>query len=159
MVIYLLLLIASYLFMEFVAWFSHKYIMHGFLWKWHADHHRKDHITARPLQTEDKKFEKNDLFFIVFALPGIILMIVGITTFNLAFIFMSTGITLYGLTYFLIHDVIIHRRINILNNIAERNRYLKAMIKAHMAHHHPKNKEDFNNFGLLVFHPRYFKEN
>jgi hypothetical protein len=25
--------------MEFVAWASHKYIMHGFGWAWHRDHH------------------------------------------------------------------------------------------------------------------------
>lgn len=25
--------------MEFVAWFAHKFIMHGLLWKWHEDHH------------------------------------------------------------------------------------------------------------------------
>ena len=39
--------------MEFVAWFSHKYIMHGFLWSWHEDHHQ-------PHQEGDGFFEKND---------------------------------------------------------------------------------------------------
>ena len=38
--------------MEFVAWFSHKYIMHGFGWAWHRDHH----------EPHDNKLEKNDLF-------------------------------------------------------------------------------------------------
>ena len=28
-------------FMEFVAWFTHKYVMHGFLWFLHKDHHVK----------------------------------------------------------------------------------------------------------------------
>ena len=27
--------------MEFMAWFTHKYIMHGFLWVLHKDHHKK----------------------------------------------------------------------------------------------------------------------
>ena len=27
--------IATFLFMEFVAWFTHKYVMHGFLWEIH----------------------------------------------------------------------------------------------------------------------------
>ena len=32
-------LISTFLFMEFVAWAVHKYIMHGFLWSLHKDHH------------------------------------------------------------------------------------------------------------------------
>jgi beta-carotene 3-hydroxylase len=44
--------------MEFMAWFSHKYVMHGFLWSLHKDHHHKDH---------NSWFERNDLFFIFYA--------------------------------------------------------------------------------------------
>jgi beta-carotene 3-hydroxylase len=44
--------------MEFMAWFTHKYIMHGFLWSLHKDHHHKDH---------DSWFERNDAFFIFYA--------------------------------------------------------------------------------------------
>jgi beta-carotene 3-hydroxylase len=42
-----------FLIMEFMAWFSHKYIMHGFLWVLHKDHHKKD---------QSSWFERNDLF-------------------------------------------------------------------------------------------------
>jgi hypothetical protein len=38
--------------MEFVAWFTHKYIMHGILWNVHLDHHQVD---------KNKKIQKNDL--------------------------------------------------------------------------------------------------
>eukprot|EP01038_Epipyxis_sp_PR26KG_P002191 gene2191-3115_t len=48
--------------MEFMAWFSHKYIMHGFLWSLHADHHKKDH---------DSWFERNDAFFLFYAVVSI----------------------------------------------------------------------------------------
>ena len=41
--IYIVVFFATFFFMEFMAWFSHKYIMHGFLWVLHADHHKKDH--------------------------------------------------------------------------------------------------------------------
>ena len=34
-----LIVLASAAAMEFVAWSSHKYIMHGFGWAWHRDHH------------------------------------------------------------------------------------------------------------------------
>jgi beta-carotene 3-hydroxylase len=152
-----LLLILAYFFMEFVAWSNHKYIMHGFLWKWHKDHHRKDHQHTLPEKTEDKRFEKNDLFFLVYAIPAILLMIIGFSFQLFTLVYISIGITLYGLTYFIIHDIIIHNRINIpfLRKIP--NFYIRAVIKAHTAHHWPKNKKEFDNYGLLVFPFRYFK--
>ena len=151
------LLILSYFFMEFVAWSNHKYVMHGFLWKWHKDHHRKDHQNTLPEKTEDRRFEKNDLFFLVYAIPAIILMIIGFSTNYLALVFISLGITLYGLTYFIIHDIIIHKRLNIPFLKNPQNNFIRAIIKAHSAHHWPKSKSDFHNFGLLVFPLIFFK--
>lgn len=154
----IILLVTAFFFMEFVAWGSHKYVMHGFLWKWHVDHHRKDRMQGMPLQTEDKHFEKNDLFFIVYALPAIVLMVIGFSFSNLSLVFTSIGITLYGFTYFVIHDIIIHKRVKFLFKETKHNRFITAIIIAHKAHHKPKNKKDFNNFGLLVFPLRYFKK-
>jgi len=57
--LWILTLIITFCVMEFMAWFSHKYIMHGFLWPLHKDHHIKDHKSW---------FEKNDLFFFFYAL-------------------------------------------------------------------------------------------
>jgi beta-carotene 3-hydroxylase len=156
----ILLIALGFIFMEFVAWFSHKYIMHGFLWSWHKDHHRNDFQEYLPEKTEGWKFEKNDLFFITFASPAIILIILGLSLQIWSLIFISIGITLYGFIYFLFHDVAIHKRIDSpifekLNKFS----YFRAMIKAHRAHHYPKNKSDFNNFGLLIFPLRYFREN
>ena len=144
--------------MEFVAWSNHKYVMHGFLWKWHKDHHRKDGNKKMPEKTEDKKFEKNDLFFIVFALPAILLMITGLSISYYSIVYISIGITLYGFTYFLIHDVIIHKRMNIPFLQNNHNFLIRAIINAHVAHHWPKNKKDFHNYGLLIFPLRFFKK-
>lgn len=152
------LLLLSYFFMEFVAWSNHKYIMHGFLWKWHKDHHRKDHKHALPEKTEDKRFEKNDLFFLVYAIPAIVVMIIGFSFHYLPLIYISVGITLYGFTYFIIHDIIIHNRIHIPFLRMNPSFYTRAIIKAHTAHHWPKNKKDFHNYGLLLFPFRYFKK-
>jgi beta-carotene 3-hydroxylase len=152
-----LLVLFAFLFMEFVAWSNHKYIMHGFLWRWHADHHRKDHTADLPEQTEDKRFEKNDLFFLVYALPAIVLMIIGLMISAYSLVYISIGITLYGFTYFVIHDIIIHKRIHIPFLQNRQNSFIRSIVKAHRAHHWPKNRSDFNNFGLLVFHIRYFK--
>ena len=157
MMINVSLVVISYFFMEFVAWSNHKYIMHGFLWNWHKDHHRKDHKNTLPEKTEDKTFEKNDLFFIVYALPAIIIMIIGFSIQYIPFVFISIGITLYGLTYFVIHDIIIHKRLNIPFLINANSFFIRAIIRAHTAHHWPKNKNDFSNFGLLLFPFTYFK--
>jgi beta-carotene 3-hydroxylase len=152
------LIISAFSFMEFVAWFNHKYVMHGFLWKWHVDHHRKDRQKALPEKTEDKKLEKNDLFFLVYAVPAIVLLIIGFTISYYPIVYIGIGITLYGLTYFIIHDVIIHKRLNIPFLQKQRNPLIKAIIKAHTAHHWPKSKNDFNNFGLLIFPKQFFKD-
>lgn len=154
----LILLLSAYFFMEFVAWSNHKYVMHGFLWRWHKDHHRKDGGKALPEQTEAKKFEKNDLFFVVYALPAIVLMVTGFMIAYYPIIYIAIGITLYGFTYFVIHDIIIHKRINIPFLFRNHNYFTQAIIKAHTAHHFPKNKQDFHNYGLLIFPLRYFKK-
>jgi beta-carotene 3-hydroxylase len=151
------LVVLAYFFMEFVAWSNHKYVMHGFLWKWHRDHHRKDKIQGLPQKTENKRFEKNDLFFLVYAVPAIVLMIIGFSIQYLPFVFISIGITLYGFTYFAIHDIIIHNRIKIAFLNKKHNFFIEAILRAHTAHHKPKSKDDFNNFGLLIFPRRFFK--
>ena len=70
--------------MEFVAWFTHRYIMHGLLWYFHRDHHTRDNKGF---------FEKNDFFFLIFALPGSILIMYGIEL-GLGFIPFWIGIEL-----------------------------------------------------------------
>jgi len=145
----ILFFLASFFFMEFVAWFSHKYIMHGFAWKFHRDHHIRQ-------QASDSFFEKNDIFFLIYALPAIILIIFGLAGAHIPMIVIGSGITLYGFTYFSIHDVLIHHRLPVKVSIGKG--YIAALIRAHQAHHNGKNIRDFKNYGLLVFPLRFFKE-
>jgi beta-carotene 3-hydroxylase len=156
--LYILGGIASFIFMEFVAWSNHKYVMHGFLWIWHKDHHINDQKKVALHEMNHGGFEENDYFFLIYALPAIVLFIVGIYNELWLLLAIAIGISLYGLTYFLIHDVLIHQRIKIPMQRLKKTRYFKALIKAHLAHHRPKNKTDFNNYGLLIFPFRYFKE-
>jgi len=149
MILNIVILIVAFAFMEFVAWFSHKYIMHGFLWKLHKDHHIKPGIYSG-------FFEKNDYFFLIFATPAIVLLITGIVMTGNPLIFAGIGITLYGITYFAIHEVIIHHRIPI--SVKIRSSYMKALIAAHQGHHTPKNRNEFNSFGLLIFPAGYFRK-
>ena len=145
MILNLFIVILTFSFMEFVAWFTHKYIMHGILWYLHKDHH----------QPNDKSiFEKNDYFFLIFAIPGFLAIFIGIEN-NMNFLFwIGIGITLYGLAYFFVHDVFIHQRIRILKNT--KNKYLRSVRKAHKVHHQNRNKEDGECFGMLVV-PYKFK--
>lgn len=140
-----LLILIAFFGMEFMAWFTHKYVMHGFLWFWHRDHHKKDH---------DSWFEKNDVFFIIYATPGIICIISGIiANFGPQF-YIGIGITLYGLAYFVVHDIFIHQRFKIFRNST--HPYLLSIRKAHKAHHKIITKEQGTCFGMLIVPKKYY---
>lgn len=143
----IILIPVSFLFMEFVAWSNHKYLMHRFLWSLHKDHYIGSNA-SKP------GFQKNDLFFLIYATPAIILIITGLSVMNFNLIAIGAGITLYGLTYFAIHDIVIYHRPPIFKN--PDNKYIKAIIRAHGAHHKPVSPKDFKNYGLLVFPRRFF---
>lgn len=134
--------------MECVAWLTHKYVMHGFLWKWHDDHHHHH---------SDSVFERNDLFFLIFSAPSIVFFVLGSLYPSLWFmLFMGLGILLYGIAYFLIHDVFIHQRIKLFRN--SNNFYFKALRKAHKKHHKHLGKEEGECFGMLWVPLKYYKE-
>lgn len=101
----ILVTLTTFFIMEGVAWFTHKYVMHGLLWSLHKDHHVKDHSSF---------WERNDFFFLIFALPGIFLIWKGIFQEASILAYLGLGITLYGFAYFFIHDIFIHRRFSIL---------------------------------------------
>lgn len=102
--LYVLIVLGTFLGMEFVAWATHKYVMHGFLWSLHKDHH----------QHEPGFWEKNDAFFLIFAIPSATCFIVGSMYVHLfPLFFVGVGIALYGLAYFIVHDVFIHQRFKI----------------------------------------------
>ena len=139
--------ILTVMIMEGVTWFTHKFVMHGFMWYFHEDHHQPGYPHL---------FEKNDAFFIIFAGPSIALFYFG-TFPNLNFLFfIGLGILIYGILYFLVHDVIIHQRFKWFTNI--KNPYLKALRRAHKVHHKHLDKEDGECFGMLYVPRRYFEE-
>ena len=145
----LFITLAAYIGMEFMAWFTHKYIMHGFLWNWHEDHHRPKH-------EKDGFFEKNDRFFLVYAIPSMFCYIYGSSTNQWWAFFIGVGISLYGLTYFLIHDVYIHQRFTWFRQLD--SRYSRAILRAHGAHHAKTGKEEGESFGLLIIAPKFFRK-
>ena len=141
------IVLAAFLAMEGVAWFTHKYIMHGLLWTLHKDHHKKE---------SSGFFEHNDFFFLIFAIPGIISLYFGMEAgYNYLF-WIGLGITLYGTAYFFVHDIFIHQRFKVLRKID--NSYFKAIRRAHKMHHKHINKEDGECFGMLWVPMKYFQE-
>lgn len=142
----ILIVLGSFLSMEAVAWFTHKFIMHGPLWSLHKDHHKKESYGF---------FEHNDFFFLIFALPGIACLFFGMRQdYNFLF-WIGLGITLYGFAYFLVHDVFIHQRLKIFRNSS--NTYFTAIRRAHKMHHKHIDKEDGECFGMLWVPFRYFR--
>lgn len=135
--------------MEFVAWLAHKYLMHGWLWIWHEDHHKPHH-------EKEGFFEKNDLFFLVFAIPSATSYILGLATPQRWLLFVGIGISIYGLIYFFIHDVYIHQRFRWFRQLD--SPYSRGILRAHGAHHAKTHKEDGESFGLLIVHSKYFKK-
>ena len=142
-----LIVFASFFSMEAVAWFTHKYIMHGLLWVLHKDHHKKESAGF---------LEHNDFFFLIFALPGIAGLFFGIQQdYNFLF-WIGLGITIYGLAYFFVHDIFIHQRFRLLRNAD--NNYFEAIRRGHKMHHKHLTKHDGESFGMLWVPIKYFKE-
>lgn len=142
-----MIVLFSFIGMECVAWLAHKYVMHGFLWSLHHDHHQRD---------DQAFFEKNDYFFLIFATPGIFCLAIGLMNDFSAPFFIGIGITLYGLAYFFVHDIFIHQRFKIFRN--SDSIYLRAIRRAHKMHHKHLGKDEGECFGMLWVPLVYFRE-
>ncbi len=141
-----LITLITFLLMECATWLIHKYIMHGFLWSLHRDHH--DH-------SNEGELEKNDYFFVIFALPTIALMYFGsLNDFNYLF-YIGLGVMIYGMAYFFIHDIFIHQRFKIFRKT--QNPYFLALRRAHKQHHKHITKDHGECFGFLYVPLKYFK--
>jgi beta-carotene 3-hydroxylase len=141
-----LIFLGTYLLMECITWCTHKFVMHGFLWYLHADHHQPRYAHV---------FERNDVFFVIFAIPSILLFYFGTQAgFDYRF-FIGLGIFAYGLSYFIVHDIIIHQRLKLFKKT--KNKYLIALRKGHKVHHKHLGKEDGECFGMLFVPFKYFK--
>lgn len=141
---YLLIFGFTFCWMEWAAWALHKYVMHGFLWWVHEDHH---------VIRTDRKWQKNDFFAFFFAVPSFLLILSGTYWASFTFAVIGYGIMAYGAVYFTVHEVIIHRRWKFLK---ANNWYTRALTVAHKHHHLIDGKEGCSNFGMLVVPLRYF---
>ncbi|MCH6236312.1 sterol desaturase family protein [Aquiflexum sp. AIY15W] len=130
--------------MEFSGWFIHKYIMHGPLWNIHKTHH----------EPSKSFFELNDLFSLLFGSIAVALIFLGVDDLDYRF-WIGIGISLYGVLYFIIHDVLVHRRAKWFDR--PKNSFLLGIFRAHQAHHATNKKHDAVSFGLFIVPKKYFK--
>lgn len=136
-----LIVAATMLAMEAVAWSSHKYIMHGFGWAWHRDHH----------EPHDRVLEKNDLYALVGAAMSIAMFAIGspLLMGERAWepgTWIGLGILGYGIIYSLIHDGLVHQR---YFRWVPRRGYARRLVQAHRLHHATIGKEGGVSFGFV----------
>jgi beta-carotene 3-hydroxylase len=127
--------------MEWAAWASHKYIMHGWGWGWHRDHHER----------HDRFFEKNDLYALVGAAMSIGMFAAGspLVLGDSAWwpgTWIGLGVLGYGIIYTLAHDGLVHQR---WFRYVPRGGYLKRLVQAHHLHHATVGKEGGVSFGFV----------
>lgn len=140
---FILLFLTTFAIMEAVTWLTHKYVMHGFLWYLHRDHH----------QQSPGFFEKNDWFFVIFAIPSFLLILFGSIDGIWWQLAIGLGVMAYGAAYFIVHDVIIHQRFKWFTRSS--NPYILGIRWAHKMHHKHFNKEHGESFGMLYVHRKY----
>ncbi|TMM46228.1 sterol desaturase family protein [Qipengyuania marisflavi] len=131
-----LILTGAVIFMEGFAWWAHKYVMHGWGWGWHRDHH----------EPHDRVLEKNDLFAVVFGSIVIVMFVIGHAVSD-ALWWAAMGITLYGLIYTVVHDGLVHQRY--FTWVPKRG-YAKRLVQAHKLHHATVGKEGGVSFGFVL---------
>ncbi len=137
----ILIILATILAMEGVAWFSHRYVMHGFGWAWHRDHH----------EPHNGFFERNDLYGLVGAAASIGLfalgspMVRGTAAWEPA-TWLGLGVLGYGIIYTLVHDGLVHQR---WFRWVPRKGYARRLVQAHKLHHASVGKKGGVSFGFL----------
>lgn len=132
---------AAALAMEGVAWASHRYVMHGFGWAWHRDHH----------EPHGKLLEKNDRFALVGAAMSIAMFALGSpmvmgTSAWWPGTWIGLGILFYGVIYTLIHDGLVHQR---YFRWVPKGGYARRLVQAHKLHHATIGKEGGVSFGFV----------
>jgi beta-carotene 3-hydroxylase len=125
--------------MEGFAYVMHRWVMHGPGWVLHASHHRP----------RKGNWELNDLYFVIFAAPSILLLLGGVQwgwgDWATA---VGAGIAAYGAIYLGFHDIIVHQRMR--HRYVARSAYMKRIVQAHKLHHVVETKEGNVSFGFLI---------
>lgn len=146
--------------MEYIARYEHQHLWHSkYLWYFHASHHhQKTQIGAGPSKNDAERnkylpvnpntFELNDIFAVVFSISAIALMAWSYDQENPNLIHhavfgISTGISVYGTSYFIGHDLCAHERggKELAMWLKQKSPYMAQCADVHMRYHHKVNTE------------------
>jgi beta-carotene 3-hydroxylase len=118
-----LVVAASFVGMELVAYATHRWVMHGPGMGWHRSHHRPP----------KGRLERNDLYPLCFAALGCAAFVAAAVAAPLLSLrWVGLGMALYGGAYLFVHDVVIHRRVRVpLPEL----RYVRWLRDSHAVHH------------------------
>ncbi len=138
----LALVLAAAMAMEAVAWASHKWIMHGFAWAWHRDHH----------EPHEGSLEKNDRFALVGAAISVAFfaagspLVMGRSAWEPG-TWLGLGVLVYGVVYTVVHDGLVHQR---WFRWVPRGGYARRIVQAHRLHHASVDRHGGVSFGFVV---------
>lgn len=132
-------LLAGFTGMEVISYLVHRYLFHGILWNIHKSHHTSRHGL----------FELNDLFSLFFAGVSIALIWSGSNhPLQSPAFALGVGIALYGVLYFIIHDLFAHKR---FFPFSSDNALMRLIRRAHRRHHQTAEKKGQEPYGLFLF--------
>ena len=136
---FLALTIFGFVGLEIFSYIIHRWFFHGILWRIHESHH-----VARK-----GAFELNDVFSIIFGGTSVLLIIFAEHPLLESIAFpIGLGIAIYGIFYFIVHDLFTHRR---FLPFGSENKMLLTVRTAHQKHHQTAEKSGIEPFGLFIF--------
>jgi beta-carotene 3-hydroxylase len=130
--------VGTAVFWEVVAWWMHKFVMHGPGWVLHEDHHK----------TSGRKLQRNDLYALFFAFCSFMLIYNGLKQGWKPMAAAGFGVALYGLGYVMFHDIMFHRRFKGIR-FKPKSTYMKRIIDNHRVHHGTVTRSGATSFGFL----------
>lgn len=135
---FIALVILGFVGLEIFSYVVHRWLFHGLLWRIHRTHH----VARKGL------FELNDLFSLFFGGVSVILLVTASYPLTESYAFpLGLGIALYGVCYFIVHDLFTHRR---FFPFGSGNRLLLKIRSAHQTHHQTVDKNGAEPFGLFL---------
>lgn len=120
--------VVAFILMEPFTYAAHRWVMHGIGERLHRSHH------ANAARSRPALIEANDLYPVAFAGVVMALLALGFNVSGFAVLVPAcVGITVYGATYFTVHDIYIHRRIRLWGR--SKPAVLEHLAGAHRKHH------------------------
>jgi len=120
----ILLAVVAFLAMEPITAATHRWVMHGVGEFLHRSHHRQT----------DTRWEANDWYPVMFAAAVNVALFAGFNWDGFgSLVPVAIGVTVYGATYALVHDVYIHGRLGWFTN--RRVAVFDRLADAHRIHH------------------------